>query len=66
MGIQGLDGLDVVVPVHDESQEIADAILRIMVDDEYWDRISVEGRNFVLARFSQAAVRNVFAADIHV
>lgn len=66
VGIQGLDGLDVVVPVHDESQEIADAILRIMVDDEYWDRISVEGRNFVLARFSQAAVRNVFAADIHV
>lgn len=66
VGVQGLDGLDVVVPVHDESQEIADAILRIMVDDDYWDQISVEGRNFVLARFSQAAVRDVFSADIHV
>lgn len=66
VGIQGLEGLDTVVPVHDEPQEIADAILRIMADDNYWDQVSREGRAFVLARFSQAALRAVFDADIHV
>lgn len=64
VGVQGLDGLDAVVPVHDDPQAIADSIVRIMTDDKYWDQVSVEGRAFVLARFSQAAVRTVFDADI--
>lgn len=64
VGVQGLDHLSDVVPVHDDPQEIADSIVKIMTNDKYWDQISKEGREFVLARFSQAAVRAVFDADI--
>lgn len=66
VGMQGLDGLDAVVPVHDEATDIADAIVGIMEDATRWEAHAQAGRAYVAERFSQAAVRAVFSSDITV
>lgn len=66
VGMQGLDGLDSVVSVHEEAAEIADAIVRLMEDATHWEALAQNGRDYVAARFSQAAVRLVLASDISV
>jgi len=65
VGMQGLDGLDAVVPVHDEAQAMADAIVRIMQDDGFWERLAVGERRFSDERFSRDMLRQVLAQDIH-
>ena len=64
VGIQGLDGLDQVIPVSDDAQIIADAIVELMQDDARWQAVARGGRAFADARFSRAALRNVLAQDI--
>lgn len=64
VGVQGLDGLDSVAPVSDEAAEIADAIVRLMEDAAHWEVLAQAGRDYVSARFSQAAVLRVLASDI--
>ena len=64
VGIQGLDGLDAVIPVHDDAQAMADAIVRIMRDDAYWERLSAGERRFADERFSRSRLRSVLAEDI--
>lgn len=64
VGMQGLDGLDEVIPVSDDAQVIADAIVRLMQDDAYWQTVAAGGREYADARFSRAALRRVFEQDI--
>ena len=64
VGMQGLDGLDAVAPVHDDAAEIADAIVGIMEDPAHWEALAQAGRSYVAERFSQAAVRQVLSSDI--
>ncbi|CAN5443719.1 hypothetical protein BH10PSE18_BH10PSE18_14610 [soil metagenome] len=64
VGVQGLEALDAVVPVHDGPQEIADEIVRIMADTAHWKALSNAGQEYVSSRFSQQAVRTIFERDI--
>lgn len=64
VGIQGLDGLENVVPVNDDAEAASDAIIRLMLDPAYWDMVALAGREYVNARFSQASVRRIFDLDI--
>ena len=64
VGMQGLEGLDAVAAVHDEAAAIADAIVALMEDRQRWEARAQAGRDYVAARFSQAAVRQVFESDI--
>lgn len=66
VGMQGLAELDDVAPVYEEADEIADAIVRLMEDAGHWERLAQAGHDYVAARFSQAAVRQVLASDISV
>ena len=64
VGAQGLGGLDEIVPVHDDAAAIADAIVELIGNNAHWDRVAQAGSEFVHARFSQQAVRAVFALDL--
>lgn len=66
VGAQGLIGLGNVVPVRDDAQEIALAIVRFMQDDAAWADASAKGLTYVQANFSSQAMRDVFAKDIAV
>ena len=54
------------MPVHDDSQAIADAIVKVMTDSDYWEKVAQGGRAYVASRFSQSALRAVFLQDIVV
>ena len=64
VGAQGLEGLDAVVPVHDEADAIADAIVEIMLNPAKWMAVAQQGSDYVHAKFSQNAVRAVFERDL--
>lgn len=64
VGAQGLNGLEQMVPVHDDAESIARALVSLMTDTDYWKKVASAGSEFVHARFSQSAVRDVFQADI--
>jgi len=66
VGAQGLEGLDAVVPVHDEADAIADAIVKTMLNPGHWMAVAQGGSDYVHAKFSQNAVRAVFERDLHV
>ena len=66
VGAQGLEGLDAVVPVHDEADAIADAIVEMMQNPDRWMAVAQGGSDYVHAKFSQNAVRAVFERDLHV
>ena len=66
VGAQGLEGLDAVVPVHDEADAIADAIVEIMLNRAKWMAVAQQGSDYVHAKFSQNAVRSVFERDLHL
>ena len=65
VGAQGLEGLEAVVPVHDEAAALADAIVEIMREPARWMAVAQGGSDYVHARFSQNAVRAVFERDLH-
>ncbi len=64
VGAQGLEGLDAVVPVHDEADAIADAIVELMLNPAKWMAVAQQGSDYVHAKFSQNAVRAVFERDL--
>jgi len=64
VGMQGLEGLDRVIPISDDAQVIADAIVRLMQDDDQWQAVARGGREFADARFSRVALRQVLSQDI--
>lgn len=64
VGIQGLELLDQIVPVHDDASAIADSVAKIIEDDQFWDQLAKAGKIYVQQKFSQKAVRDVFEADI--
>lgn len=64
VGTQGMEDLNAVVPVHDDAQGIADAIVQIMGDAQRWNTISKNGRAYVDARFSRQALQRVFEMDL--
>ena len=66
VGAQGLEGLGAVVPVHDEADAIADAIVEIMLNSTKWMAVAQEGSDYVHAKFSQGALRAVFRRDLHL
>lgn len=64
VGAQGLAGIDKVAPVADDAQQIADALVRLMTDAQAWKSAALAGADFVHARFSRAALRQVFEMDL--
>ena len=64
VGAQGLEGLDAVVPVHDEADAIADALVVIMLNPGKWMSVAQQGSDYVHAQFSQGALRAVFERDL--
>lgn len=64
VGMQGLDGLDSVVPVSDDLTKIAASIVAIMEDSDYWDALSSGQRAYSRSHFSREAVLEVLSADI--
>ena len=64
VGMQGLAGLDEVAPISDDACVIAAAIVRVMQDESRWNDQARAQQDFAAARFSQKALRDVFALDI--
>lgn len=64
VGAQGLAGLEHVVPIHDDAESMAQAIVELVEDGRKWTQVAKAGSEFVHARFSQQAVRSVFALDL--
>ena len=63
IGTQGIAGLDEVVPVHDDAEGIAEALLRLLTDDAAWMAQSAAQIAFARRFFSpQAMQRSVLAA----
>jgi len=61
VGAQGLPGVERVAAVSDSPQSIADAIVRLLSDEDEWRRCSREGAHFAQARFSVSAMREALA-----
>jgi glycosyltransferase involved in cell wall biosynthesis len=64
VGVQGLSGLDAVVPVSDQPEQIAAAVVELMQNPEWWMAVAQGGCDFVHAKFSRRALRDVFALDL--
>jgi O-antigen biosynthesis protein len=58
VGVQGLDGLSDIIPVHDQPEAFASAVLRLLEDGAAWTRQSRAQTEFVRQRFSEAAMRD--------
>ncbi|GAB2555928.1 glycosyltransferase [Rhodanobacter koreensis] len=56
VGAQGLPGLDEVIPVTDDPQRIADAVVALLVDDDHWSTVSKAARDYISSRFSVEAM----------
>jgi GT2 family glycosyltransferase/2-polyprenyl-3-methyl-5-hydroxy-6-metoxy-1,4-benzoquinol methylase len=64
VGAQGLAGIERVVAVEDDPQEMAEAIVALMTDAERWEAAAGLGADFVHSRFSQVGLREVFEIDM--
>lgn len=64
VGAQGLEGLENVVPVQDDPQALADALIHLLIHPDVWLKTSKNGFDFVHANFSRDALREVFKLDI--
>ena len=64
VGAQGLEAVEQIIPVSFDANVIADAIVRLMEDDDYWQAVAAGGREYANARFSRAALRRVFLQDM--
>ncbi len=66
IGLQGLHGIDGLVPSSDDPDQLAANIVDLMRDDERWQAQSEAGRDYIIAHFSRDALRAVFAQDLQV
>ncbi|AGK46544.1 glycosyl transferases group 1 family protein [Burkholderia thailandensis MSMB121] len=64
VGLQGLPGLDDVVPATDDPAAFAQCVTGLIRDDARWQTLSDAGRAYVASHFSSAAMRDVFALDL--
>lgn len=62
VGAQGLEGLEAVAVIESEPAALADAILRLLADDDQWLRQSRAGARFAAGIFSTAAMRAALAS----
>ena len=56
VGAQGLPGLKEVIPVSDDPQHIADAIVDLLVDDNRWSTVSKAAKGYIRDQFSVEAM----------
>ncbi|WP_296657663.1 methyltransferase domain-containing protein [Paraburkholderia sp.] len=64
VGIQGLAGLEDILPVTDDPSVFASSVIELVRNDANWFRVAEAGRAYVAANFSSAAIREVFAQDL--
>lgn len=64
VGAQGLPGLAAIVPVHDDASAQADAILRLLADDDAWQAQSAAQISYARRHFSRAAMRRALLAAL--
>jgi len=64
VGVQGLAGLDDILPVTDDPAAFAANVIELVRNDESWCRVAAAGRAYVAANFSSAAIREVFEQDM--
>ncbi|TAM31916.1 MAG: methyltransferase domain-containing protein [Paraburkholderia sp.] len=64
VGIQGLAGLEHILPVTDDPSVFASSVIELVRNDANWFRVAEAGRAYVAANFSSAAIREVFARDL--
>ncbi|WP_240151643.1 glycosyltransferase [Oleiagrimonas citrea] len=57
VGAQGLDRLDEIVTVSDDAGALADAVHRLLEDDDAWRAVSDAGAEFAEKHFSPMAMR---------
>ena len=63
-GAQGVVGLDLILPVSDSPERLAQEIVAMIRDDRRWREVAKAGQRYVATHFSQAAMRAAFAQDI--
>lgn len=60
IGNEGIGGIDNVhILLADNPSDFADKVVSLLSDKDLWLRLSNEGHNFVLERFSMDAMRNI-------
>ncbi len=64
IGAQGIEGLDAVASVSDETSQLAASTVRLLTDDALWSQTSSDAHQFVAGHYSRAAMRRVFDQDI--
>ncbi|WP_042262224.1 methyltransferase domain-containing protein [Paraburkholderia heleia] len=64
VGVQGLAGLEDILPVTDDPAVFASSVIELVRNDANWFRVAEAGRAYVAANFSSAAIREVFAQDL--
>lgn len=65
-GLQGLIGLDQVIPAFDDQETLGKSLLTLLQDDLLWLDISKEARQYVKIHFSGEAIRDVLSMDLNV
>ena len=63
-GAQGVVGLDLILPVSDSPERLAQEIVAMIRDDHRWREVAKAGQRYVATHFSQASMRATFAQDI--
>jgi O-antigen biosynthesis protein len=64
IGLQGLNGASGFVPAAEDAGYMAEAVWRLLADDESWRLQSRRQQEFVRAKFSVEALRDVLKADL--
>ena len=62
VGVQGLPGLEQIIPVHDQPTAFADSVLRLLGEDADWIQRSLAQTAYARARFSEDAMRDSLLA----
>ena len=61
VGVQGLDGVDQLIPVTSAPQAFAAAVCRVLDNDELWSAYANAGNTYVANRYSLAAMKATLA-----
>ncbi len=64
IGAQGLPGLPASMPVHDDPEKLADAIIELLANDTDWLRQSAEQVEYAEHHFSLSAMRDSLTAAL--
>lgn len=64
VGVQGLQKLEDFLPVHDQAETLAKAIVEIMTNEEFAAKIALRGKDFTNRYFSRSALQSVFSLDL--